>query len=145
MNTENSALLIGYVGMDANLSQSTSGNKYCRFSIATSNFQKSKEDDKLKKSTDWHDIVCFGRKAEYASKIAKKGALMLIKGRIEKNEWEDGAGNKSSSYSIIAETIKRLVNPPVRDIAAANTEVEDEVEFVEPDVSEIDEDTTEIA
>ncbi|MEC3881818.1 single-stranded DNA-binding protein [Parapedobacter sp. 10938] len=140
MNTHNESLLIGFVGSDATLSQSAAGDKYCRFSVATSNFRKSKNDNKTLKTTTWHDIVCFGRMAEFAADFAKKGALVLVKGPIEKNEWEDGAGNKNTSYSVVAKTFKRMKGPSEKTVAGiVDAKDENEVEFVEPDEAELDE------
>lgn len=61
--------------------------------------------------TDWHDVVAFDRMADAAEKVCQKGALVLIEGSLNYNEWTGQDGVKRKSTQIYANTV-RLAAPP---------------------------------
>jgi single-strand DNA-binding protein len=99
----NKVILLGNLGKDPELAYSGTGTAYCKFSLATSYSIKDKEGN-WKKQTDWHNIVTFGKLAEYSSQILKKGSKAYIEGRIQYDEYEKD-NIKRRSVSIIASDI----------------------------------------
>lgn len=79
----NKAILIGRVGKDAE----TKG-KATKFSVATSETWKDQQGQK-QESTEWHNIVCFGKLAEICKEYVKKGMLIYVEGKIQTQKYED--------------------------------------------------------
>ena len=56
--------------------------------------------------TDFFNCVSFGKQAEFVEKYLKKGAKILLSGRLQNNNYEDKQGNKVTSTQIITEEIE---------------------------------------
>jgi len=113
MASENSVFLIGNIGKDPEYKISPSGVGVLKFSIATS--ENVKKGEEWEEKTDWHNIVAFGKTAEYVQEYLRKGLSVLIKGKIANNVWEDENGVKKYSYNIIADRIKILTPKDKQD------------------------------
>lgn len=75
----NKVILMGRAGADPEIKNGTGS-----FSLATS-FKKSNGEE----VTEWHRIKVFGKTAEIADRYIRKGARVLIEGRIQTQKWED--------------------------------------------------------
>ena len=53
----NEVTLIGRLGADAEIKETSKGDKYARLSLATN--QKYKKGDEWQEKTEWHKIVVF--------------------------------------------------------------------------------------
>ena len=88
----NSVTLHGRLGKDPTIK--SIGQKQtpcCRFSLAT-------KDGRDK--TDWHNIVLWGKQAENAAQILRKGDAALVTGKLSYNEWEkDGVKQKMTEVN----------------------------------------------
>ena len=91
--TINKAILIGRLGKDPEMKYTPSGTAVASFSLAT-NYSVKDEDGNFTDKTDWHNIVVFGRRAEFAGEYLGKGRLVYVEGRIQTRSWEDQNGNK---------------------------------------------------
>lgn len=96
----NSVHLIGRPGMDPEVKTFGDGKKLVRFTFAT-NEKHYNEHDELVADTDWHNIVAFGRTAELAGKILRKGLLTAIEGKIQTRQYEDSNKNKRYFTEIV--------------------------------------------
>jgi single-strand DNA-binding protein len=105
--TINKAILIGRLGKDPEMKYTPSGTAVASFSMAT-NYSVKDEDGNFVDKTDWHNIVVFGRKAEFAGEYLNKGRLIYVEGRIQTRNWEDQNGNKRYITEIIANDIQLL-------------------------------------
>lgn len=76
----NKVILMGRAGADPEITKNGTGS----FSLATS-FKKSNGEE----VTEWHRIKVFGKTAEIADRYIRKGARVLIEGRIQTQKWED--------------------------------------------------------
>jgi len=83
----NKVILLGRLGKDPEVRNLENGNQVANFSIATSEYSKDKSGNK-KESTEWHNIVLWGKVAEIASKYLKKGNQVLVEGKIKTRSWE---------------------------------------------------------
>ncbi len=81
-----------------------SGIKVCNFSVATNRTWKDKDGAK-KESTEFHNIVVFGRQAEIVQQYMKKGSSIMVEGRMQTRSW-DADGGKKYRTEIIADTIQ---------------------------------------
>lgn len=99
----NKAILIGNLTRDPELRSLPSGIKVCSFSIATNRVWKDKNGAR-QESTDYHNIVVFGRQAETVAQYMKKGSSILVEGRMQTRSWEDkGSGEKKYRTEVIAD------------------------------------------
>jgi single-strand DNA-binding protein len=105
--TINKAILVGRLGKDPEMKYTPSGTAVANFSIATNYSIKDSEGNFVDK-TDWHNIVVFGRRAEFAGEYMSKGRLVYIEGRIQTRSWEDQNGNKRYITEIISSDVQLL-------------------------------------
>jgi single-strand DNA-binding protein len=61
------------------------------------NFGRSEQ-----KQTDFIDIVCWEKLAEFTSKYFVRGLLVAIVGRLQQRQWKDKEGNNRTSYEVVA-------------------------------------------
>ena len=99
----NKAIIIGNLTRDPELRSLPSGVKVCSFSVATNRVWKDKNGAR-QESTDYHNVVTFGRSAETVAQYMKKGSSILVEGRIQTRSWEDkNSGEKKYRTEIVAE------------------------------------------
>lgn len=102
----NKAMIIGNLTRDPEQRSLPSGIAVTSFSVATNRVWKG-EDGSKKESTDYHNIVVFGRQAETAAQYLKKGQSVLVEGRIQTRSWEDkSSGEKKYRTEIVADRVQ---------------------------------------
>lgn len=102
----NKAIIIGNLTRDPELKSLPSGMKVATFGVATNRVWKDKNGAK-QESTDFHNIVVFGRQAETTSQYLKKGNSVLVEGRIQTRSWDDKtSGEKKYRTEIVADRIQ---------------------------------------
>jgi single-strand DNA-binding protein len=102
----NKAILYGNLTRDPELKSLPSGIAVCQFSLATNRVWKDKNGAK-QESTDYHNIVVFGRQAETVNQYLKKGAGAYVEGRIQTRSWDDKtSGEKKYRTEIVADRIQ---------------------------------------
>lgn len=101
----NRAIVIGNLTRDPELKALPSGITVTSFSVATNRVWKDKNGAK-QESVDYHNIVVFGRQAEIANQYLKKGASVLVEGRMQTRSWDDASGKKNYRTEIIADRIQ---------------------------------------
>ena len=87
----NKAIIIGNLTRDPELKSLPAGIPVTNFSLATNRVWKDKKGVK-KESTDYHNIVVFGRQAETTAQYLKKGSSAVFEGRIQSRSWEANDG-----------------------------------------------------
>jgi len=100
----NKVILVGNLGQDPKSFQVSSGLKVS-FSLATSEKWKS-QDGENKEKTEWHNIIVWGKQAEFAEKYLSKGRLVYIEGRIQTRTYEDNG--KKYITEIVAQNLQAL-------------------------------------
>jgi single-strand DNA-binding protein len=99
----NKAILIGNLTRDPELRSLPSGIKVCTFSLATNRVWKDKNGAR-QESTDYHNVVVFGRQAETIAQYMKKGSSILVEGRMQTRSWDDkNSGEKKYRTEIVAD------------------------------------------
>lgn len=101
----NKAIVIGNLTRDPELKALPSGITVTSFSVATNRVWKDKNGAK-QESADYHNIVVFGRQAEIANQYLRKGASVLVEGRMQTRSWDDAGGKKNYRTEIIADRIQ---------------------------------------
>lgn len=100
----NKAMVYGNLTRDPELKSLPSGMQVCSFSIATNRVYKDR-DGKRVESTDYHNIVVFGRQAETSAQYLKKGASAYVEGRLQTQSWEKD-GQKQYRTEIVADRVQ---------------------------------------
>lgn len=101
----NKALIVGNLTRDPEQKALPSGMSVCQFSLATSRVWKDQSGAK-QESTDYHNIVVFGRQAETAAQYLKKGQSVMVEGRIQTRSWDNQAGQKQYRTEIVADRVQ---------------------------------------
>lgn len=103
---------IGNVGAQPEIKEGTQ-KSYANFDVAVSD--KRSEPN----STQWFKIIVFDKLAEFCGEYIKKGALVLVEGRIMNSKWEDAEGNTQYRTQFIANNIQ-LLGSKAADAPAAD-------------------------
>lgn len=98
----NKVFILGRVTNDPNLRATQAGQNVATFSIATNRVWYDKNRQK-QEQVEFHNIVVWGRQAEIASQFLKKGALILVEGRMQTRTWQDKEGGNRKTTEIIAD------------------------------------------
>ncbi|MBD3216799.1 MAG: single-stranded DNA-binding protein [candidate division Zixibacteria bacterium] len=137
MASVNKAILIGNLGRDPELRYTPSGKAVASFSIATTEKWRD-QNGEMQESTEWHNIVLWGRQAEIAKEYLAKGRPVYIEGRIQTRSYEDKNGVKKYMTEIVGQRMQFLGSrgdtssdytpppPPKDDDAPFNNTVEDD-------------------
>ncbi|MFR1672456.1 MAG: single-stranded DNA-binding protein [Candidatus Gastranaerophilaceae bacterium] len=101
----NTVVLVGRVGRDSEIKYFESGKVKANFSIAVNRW-----DSKTKSEVaDWFNVDVWDKLAEFAGEYVKKGAQIVVDGRIAQNKWTDKAtGNERENFLVIANNIRLL-------------------------------------
>lgn len=94
----NKVFLCGRATKDAEVRQS-GDTKVARYSLAVDRKYSKGED----KQTDFINIVCFGKSAEFAENYIKKGTKMIVTGRIQTGSYTNKDGQKVNTFDVVAE------------------------------------------
>ena len=100
----NKAIIYGNITNDIELKALPSGINVTNFSVATNRVRKDKDGNK-QESTEFHNVVLFGKLAELASQYLKKGSGIFIEGRLQTRSWE-ADGVKKYRTEIIGENMQ---------------------------------------
>ena len=100
----NKALIIGNLTRDPELKSLPSGVQVATFGVATNRYYTDKEGNK-QESTEFHNVVVFGRQAETTSQYLRKGSNALIEGRLQTRSWEQD-GQKRYRTEIVADRVQ---------------------------------------
>ena len=96
----NNVVFTGRTTNDIELKQTPSGKLVCSFSLAVKRpFAKD--------TTDFIDMVAWGKTAELLASMVKKGTSIAVKGHLETRTWEKD-GQKRKAVEVIAEEFEFL-------------------------------------
>ncbi len=83
----NKVILVGNVGRDPETRALPSGTTLCKFSLATTE-PRFKDRETGEPHTEWHNIVVWGKLAEFCERYIQKGKQLYIEGRIRTRQYE---------------------------------------------------------
>lgn len=98
----NQVVLLGNLTRDPELRQTPSGQDVANFSIALN--RTYKKDDELVETTDYVDIVAWGKLAGVVYQYLKSGSKALVEGRLQSRSWETD-GVKKSKLEVLANDV----------------------------------------
>ncbi len=103
----NKVILIGNLGRDPEVRRLESGAVVAKFSVATNESYKDK-DDQWQQRTEWHDVVVWRNLAERAERDLKKGKMVYIEGKLTHRKYQDKEGNDRYITEVLANTFRLL-------------------------------------
>ena len=100
----NKAMIFGNLTRDPEMKALPSGMQVCSLSLATNRVYNDR-DGKRQESTDYHNVVVFGKQAETCSKYLTKGSSAYVEGRMQTRSWEKD-GQKQYRTEVIADRVQ---------------------------------------
>jgi single-strand DNA-binding protein len=107
----NRVLILGNLGKDPELRFGTTGQAFCKFSVATTDTWNDKDGNKQEK-TEWHSVTVFGKTAENCGQYLAKGRQVFVEGKLQTRNYDDKDGVKRYVTEIVAQQVKFLGGNP---------------------------------
>ncbi len=101
----NRAIIIGNLTRDPELRALPSGVQLATLGVATNRVWKDKNGAK-QESTDYHNVVVFGRQAETAAQYLRKGSSVMVEGRMQTRSWDASDGTKKYRTEVVADRVQ---------------------------------------
>ncbi len=136
----NRVVLVGRLTRDPELRRSASGSSIATFTVAIDNIGK---DANGNKTTSFIPCVVFNEtRADTVTKIARKGLLVGIEGRLNQRSYQKADGSKASVLEVIADSVQFLERrepvaneemeiPPFDDVAPVSNEDSKNLDSIE--------------
>ena len=115
----NRVVLVGRLGHDPDMRYLPEGQARTRFSLATDRPTRAGTPPE----TDWHQVVCWERLAEFAVEHLAKGRLVCVTGRVAYRTFERD-GHRQRVTEIIASEVVPLDRRPTDSRAGDAYDVE---------------------
>lgn len=113
MASLNQVNLIGNLGRDPEIKTLPGGDTVCNFSIACSETWKDKNTGERKESTEWVNVVIFGKLAEIAGQYLQKGSQVYLRGKLKTRKWQDkNTGQDRYTTEVHCDDMKMLGAKP---------------------------------
>ena len=100
----NKAIIVGNLTRDPEKKALPSGIGVTSFALATNRVWM--KDGQKQESTDYHNVVVFGRQADTCAQYLKKGQSVMVEGRIQTRSWDDADGKKNYRTEIVADRVQ---------------------------------------
>ena len=107
MRSVNKVILIGHLTRDPELRQTAGGQSVATFSIATNRVWTTTTGDR-QESTEFHDLVAWGKLAEICDQYLSKGIAVYVEGRLNTRSWEAQDGSKRYKTEIVVNDLNIL-------------------------------------
>jgi len=103
----NIAIIVGRLGADPEVRNTSNGTSVATFNVATTERWKD-QNGIQQETTEWHRVLAWDKLADICGNYLRKGSLVYIEGRIKTRKWQDREGNSRHSTEIIAREMKML-------------------------------------
>lgn len=129
----NKVIEMGRLTRDPEISSSTSGTTFARFSIAVDRrFKKEGEPD-----ADFFNCTAFGKTAEFVEKYLQKGTKVLVTGRLQNNNYTNKEGQRVYDVRIMVEEMEFAESKKDNSQSAQDTQGSDFLNVPEGLVEEL--------
>ena len=99
----NMCVMSGFLGKDPEMRYSQNGNGVATLSLAVRReFKKDKDPE-----TDWFKCTAFGKKAEFCEKYLTKGSRVIIRGKVQNDDYEKDGVKRYGTQIIIEDIVER--------------------------------------
>ncbi|MDE5628268.1 MAG: single-stranded DNA-binding protein [Muribaculaceae bacterium] len=107
----NKVILLGNVGRDPRM-RMVDNTPVAEFTLATNERRRGRAADgteiELPEHTEWHNIIMWGRAAQFAEQYIRKGARLLVEGKLRTRQWEDRAAITRTTTEIYVDSFELL-------------------------------------
>ena len=100
----NKVTLLGNIGKDLDYKVTPSGIPLCKFSVATSESFKNKNDE-WESKTEWHNVECWRGIAETANKHLQKGSKVYIEGKLKTDSYDKDGVTQYRTKVVVSELV----------------------------------------
>ena len=90
--------LVGRLGQDPEMRYTPEGHAVTRFSLATDRPARTGAESE----TDWHQVTCWRKLAEFAGEYLARGRLVAVTGHLTYRTWEGRDGQKRRTAEVVA-------------------------------------------
>lgn len=99
----NKVMLIGVLGKDPIIKDTSFGSKLAGFSMATSERWTDKSTNERKEKTEWHNVVVYSQPlVNIIEKLGvKKGTRVYVEGSLSTRKWTDNNGTDRYTTEVI--------------------------------------------
>lgn len=87
MASVNKSILVGYVGAEPTIKDTSTGGKIANFTVATT--ERWGVGGEKKEKTEWHRCVAFDKTAELCARLLQKGQLVYVEGPLGYNKYKE--------------------------------------------------------
>lgn len=101
MRITNNVRLIGNVGADPEIIETSNGKKLAKVNIATNDSYFNPKGE-LVVETEWHRVVAWGNVAERFEILLEKGKHVIIEGKLVHRTYETPEGEKRYTTEVKA-------------------------------------------
>lgn len=105
---KNKVVLIGNLGKDPEV-KTIGKSKLVKFSIATNEKYRNGKGESVT-DTQWHNLIAWGKTAEFAEKYLSKGREVAIEGKLVTSNYIDKNGIKRYNTEIQVSELMLLGN-----------------------------------
>jgi single-strand DNA-binding protein len=92
-NIRNRVQLIGRLGGDPEVKSFENNRKMAKLNLATSEVYNNTKGERVE-STEWHNIIAWGKTAERAEEYLLKGMEVMVEGKLTHRQYTDKEGVK---------------------------------------------------
>ena len=103
----NKIIISGNLTKDIEVRYTTAGTAVAKTAIAMNSYFTNANGEK-KQTTDFVDLVAYGRTAEILNQYCRKGTKVLIEGALKLNQWTAQDGTKRSKHEVQVQTLEIL-------------------------------------
>jgi len=135
----NKVIIIGRLTADPELRTTNSGQSVTTVGVATNRIWTNRDGER-QEETEFHNVVVWGRQAEVVNQFLKKGALVMVEGRLQTRTWEDRQGQNRRTTEIVAQRVQfgpRSTNSDSFDPGTSSEKKPQQKKESEDDVPEI--------
>jgi len=113
----NKVFLLGNLAADPEVKATPKGTYVVNLRLATHSYSGKDDHGNRKEQTEFHNLVAFGRLAEFAGQHLQKGRMLYAEGRLQTSSWQDTAGQTRYRTEVVLDELK-FVGPRPQEAAA---------------------------
>jgi single-strand DNA-binding protein len=113
----NKVILVGNLAAEPDVKATPKGTYVAKMRLATNTYLGKDEEGNRREQAEFHNLVAFGKLAEFAGQYLKKGRSIYAEGKLHTSSWQDAAGQKRYRTEVVVEEIKFLGQKPAEAAA----------------------------
>lgn len=111
---KNRLQLIGFLGADPEVKFTPTGEKFTVFRLATTEYMGKDAQGQKKEHTEWHQVIVWGKKGEFAAEYLKKGSHVEVEGPLRSRTYKkDNVEHRA--WFVKADSVLKLDRAPSQE------------------------------